>query len=106
MPYIDEDNHGSSKARSEAQQLRALQLSAMSRVYEGADRILTGDPITVSIVSDGPAVTWSDGETIYINEKHIKDMSMEMLTKMSGLNYHELAHHFYTPREEIGRAHV
>ena len=41
MPYIDEDNHGSSKARSEAQQLRALQLSAMSRVYEGADRILT-----------------------------------------------------------------
>ena len=99
MPYIDEDNHGSSNARSEAQQLRALQLSAMSRVYEGADRILTGDPITVSIVSDGPAVTWSDGETIYINEKHIKDMSMEMLTKMSGLNYHELAHHFYTPRE-------
>jgi hypothetical protein len=101
MAYIDdeESSRRSSAVKTEAAQLRALQLSAMSRVYEGADRILTGDPINVNVVSDGPAVTWSDGENIYINEKYIGDMSMEMLTKLSGLNYHELAHHFYTPRE-------
>ena len=85
--------------KTEAAQLRALQLSAMSKVYEGADRILTGDPVKVHIVDDGPAVTWSDGENIYFNSKFIGDMSIENLTELSGLNYHELAHHFYTPRE-------
>ena len=100
MAYLvdDEDSHRG-PAKTERSQLRALQLSAMTRVYEGADRILTGDPINVHIVPDGPAVTWSDGENIYFNSKHIGEMSMENLTQLSGLNYHELAHHFYTPRE-------
>jgi hypothetical protein len=100
MAYLvdDEDIHRG-PTKTERSQLRALQLSAMTRVYEGADRILTGDPINVHIVPDGPAVTWSDGENIYFNSKHIGDMSLENLTQLSGLNYHELAHHFYTPRE-------
>lgn len=99
MPYIDKNISTNGNAREEAMQMRSLQLSALSRVYEGADRILTGDPINVHVVEDGPAVTWSDGENIYINQKHIGEISLEMLTKVSGLNYHELAHHFYTPRE-------
>lgn len=99
MPYIDKNLSTNGNAREEAMQMRSLQLSALSRVYEGADRILTGDPINVHVVEDGPAVTWSDGENIYINQKHIGEISLEMLTKVSGLNYHELAHHFYTPRE-------
>jgi hypothetical protein len=99
MPYQDTTISKNGAAREEAMQMRALQLSALSRVYEGADRILTGDPINVHVVEDGPAVTWSDGENIYINQKHIGEISLEMLTKVSGLNYHELAHHFYTPRE-------
>ena len=99
MPYIDKNILTNGNAREEAMQMRSLQLSALSRVYEGADRILTGDPINVHVVEDGPAVTWSDGENIYINQKHIGEISLEMLTKVSGLNYHELAHHFYTPRE-------
>ena len=100
MAYqVDEDSNRHGVTKTEKAQLRALQLSAMSRVYEGADRILTGDPVNVHVVQDGPAVTWSDGENIYINEKHIGEMTMETLTQLSGLNYHELAHHFYTPRE-------
>ena len=100
MAYqVDEDDNRHGVTKTEKAQLRALQLSAMSRVYEGADRILTGDPVNVHVVQDGPAVTWSDGENIYINEKHIGEMTMETLTQLSGLNYHELAHHFYTPRE-------
>lgn len=100
MAYlVDDDDLNRSLLKTEKSQLRALQLSAMTRVYEGADRILTGDPINVHVVKDGPAVTWSDGENIYFNAKHIGDMSLENLTQLSGLNYHELAHHFYTPRE-------
>ena len=100
MAYqVDEESNRHGVTKTEKAQLRALQLSAMSRVYEGADRILTGDPVNVHVVQDGPAVTWSDGENIYINEKHIGEMTMETLTQLSGLNYHELAHHFYTPRE-------
>ena len=100
MAYqVDDTDNRHSVTKTEKAQLRALQLSAMSRVYEGADRILTGDPVNVHVVADGPAVTWSDGENIYINEKHIGEMTMETLTQLSGLNYHELAHHFYTPRE-------
>ena len=95
MAYqVDEESNRHGVTKTEKAQLRALQLSAMSRVYEGADRILTGDPVNVHVVQDGPAVTWSDGENIYINEKHIGEMTMETLTQLSGLNYHELAHHF------------
>jgi len=99
MPYVDDEDGYSSKAKSEADQLRALQLSAAANVYEGADRILTGDPVKVHVVKEGAAISWSDGENIYLNAQFIPDMSTETLTKISGINYHELAHHFYTPRE-------
>jgi len=41
MPYQDTTISKNGAAREEAMQMRALQLSALSRVYEGADRILT-----------------------------------------------------------------
>jgi hypothetical protein len=68
-------------------------------VYEQADRVLTGDPIIVNVMQDGPAPAWSDGQAIYINQNEINDMDLETLTQITGLNYHELAHHFYTPRK-------
>lgn len=98
MAYEDKLDGYSSHARTEKEQMRALQLSALTRVYEGADRILTGDPVVVHLVPNGPAASWSDGQDIYLNEAFIKDMDMETLTQVSALNYHELAHHFYTPR--------
>jgi len=97
MGYVDEIEQG--EFRSEKEQIRALQLSTLARVYEGADRVLTGDPITVQVVKEGHAAAWSDGETIWLNASKIDEMDIETLTNVTGLNYHELAHHFYSPRK-------
>jgi hypothetical protein len=98
---IDEldDSPWGGDARSEQDQERIVQLGALCRVYEQADRVLTGDPVIVNVMPDGPAPAWSDGAAIYINQQEITDMDLETLTQVTGLNYHELAHHFYTPRK-------
>ena len=96
LEEIDEGWYGD--AKSEDAQERAIRLSALCRVYEQADRVLTGDPVIVNVMPDGPAPAWSDGAAIYINSQEIDDMDLETLTQVTGLNYHELAHHFYTPR--------
>ena len=86
------------KERDEEAQIRSVRLNALCRVYEQADRVLTGDPVIVNVVSDGPAPAWSDGAAIYINAEQIDEIDLETLTQVNGLNYHELAHHLYTPR--------
>lgn len=86
-------------ARDEETQERAVRLNALCRVYEQADRVLTGDPVLVHVVPDGPAPAWSDGASITINASEIEDMDLETLTQVNGLNYHELCHHLYTPRK-------
>ena len=86
-------------ARDEEAQERSVRLNALCRVYEQADRVLTGDPVLVHVVPDGPAPAWSDGASITINASEIEDMDLETLTQINGLNYHELCHHLYTPRK-------
>lgn len=84
--------------RTEEEQERKIRLNALCRVYEQADRVLSGDPVIVNVVEDGPAPAWSDGQSITINASSINDMDIETLTQINGLNYHELCHHLYTPR--------
>lgn len=96
IDQVDESSWGD--VRSEAEQERLVQLGALCRVYEQADRVLTGDPLIVNVMPGGPAPAWSDGAAIYINQEEIDEMDLETLTQVTGLNYHELAHHFYTPR--------
>lgn len=79
-------------------QIKTIRLGNLARVYQGADRILTGDPIVVNIVENGPAPAWSDGASITLNAESISTMDLETLTQVNGLNYHELCHHLYTPR--------
>lgn len=92
------ENHWYNEKRDEEVQLRAVRLNTLCRVYEQADRVLTGDPVIVNVVPDGPAPAWSDGASITLNASQIEDMDIETLTQVNGLNYHELAHHLYTPR--------
>ena len=95
-----EDTYGWNRAhRDEDAQERALQLNALCRVYEQADRVLSGDPVIVNVVNDGPAPAWSDGQSITFNAAEIEDMDLETLTQINGLNYHELSHHLYSPRK-------
>ncbi len=98
--FQDEFNDGFyGAAREEEAQERALRLNTLCRVYEQADRVLSGDPVTVNVVLSGPAPAWSDGASITFNAEYIDDMDLETLTQVTGLNYHELCHHLYTPRK-------
>jgi hypothetical protein len=86
------------EVRAEEEQIRTVRLNALCRVYEQADRVLTGDPVIVNVVSDGPAPAWSDGQSITFNASEIEEIDLETLTQINGLNYHEMAHQLYTPR--------
>jgi Mg-chelatase subunit ChlD len=83
---------------AEAQEL-AVRLGSLCRVYEQTDRVLTQDPIHVHVVDNGQAPAWSDGQDIYINKAEIEFFDLEELVQINGLNYHELAHHLYSPRK-------
>jgi hypothetical protein len=97
---FDEDlNNRWQSERTEEDQVRSVRLNALCRVYEQADRVITGDPVLVHVIPDGPAPAWSDGASIYINASEIEEIDLEALAQVNGLNFHELAHHLYTPRK-------
>lgn len=87
-----------SDVTTEAQDL-AIKLGAVCRVYEQTDRVLTQDPIHVHVVNNGNAPAWSDGADIYINREELEEFDLQELVQITGLNYHELSHHLYTPRK-------
>lgn len=93
-----EDNWYTRSERDEEMQIRTVRLNTLCRVYEQADRVLSGDPVVVNVAPTGPAPAWSDGASIWLNAEMIEEIDMETLTQVNGLNYHELAHHLYTPR--------
>lgn len=83
-----------------ADQRQRERISAMAHVFRKTDRVLTGDAIDV-VVDDSPASapSWTDGRTITFNKAVIGSVtSIDDLIRLSGLNYHELAHCWYTPR--------
>jgi hypothetical protein len=94
MAYIMDD----SDELSEDLQDRILKLNTLARMYELTNRVLTGDPVVVHIAPDGPAPAWSDGQSITFNADEIEETDLATLTQITGLNYHELSHHLYTPR--------
>jgi len=97
---LTQDNYANRTSSSTKAQELAIKLGALCRVYEQADRVLTQDPIQVHVVKDDtrpPA--WSDGKDVYINASQIEDFDLEDFIQLNGLNYHELAHHLYTPRK-------
>jgi len=95
---IEQNAYRGANVSSESQDL-AIRLNTLCRVYEQTDRVLTQDPITVHVVQNGPAPAWSDGRDIYINKDQITEFDLDELIQINGLNYHELAHHLYSPRK-------
>jgi len=94
-----EDYYSYTKKTTEEAQELAVRLGVLCRVYEQADRVLTQDPVNVHVVKDDnlpPA--WSDGKDVFINSSQIDSFDLDELIQINGLNYHELAHHLYTPR--------
>lgn len=67
-------------------------------VLEKTDRVLSSRPVTVSLVYADPSqpAGWSNGETITINMERI---DLENVISAKGVNFHELCHVLFTPRQ-------
>ena len=76
-------------------------LKAMLSVYQGTNRILSGDQIRTKSVDEPTwaAPAWSDGVEITFNAAHINGTDIEDISRLHGLNVHELAHVLYSPRK-------
>lgn len=80
----------------------AARLGGMLHVYQKADRTLAGMPVDVEVTNQPfkKAPGWSDGKTITFNLPEVgRVKTTDDLIKVTGLNYHELGHIMYTPRE-------
>jgi hypothetical protein len=75
-------------------------LDAVGNTYQKADSIITGEPITVTVVND-PKMTapaTNNGRDITFNADLIKELDTESIVSLNGINYHELAHLLFSPR--------
>jgi hypothetical protein len=77
--------------------------AGMSSVYELADRVLTNQDLTVVMRPlTEKAVAWTDGKQIVFNTSAISNgdyKSDEFITTLHGINFHEVAHALFTPRQ-------
>jgi len=75
-------------------------LDAIGNTYEKADKIITGDDITVTVVnnSESTAPATNNGREITFNADLIKELNTESIISLNGMNYHELAHLLFSPR--------
>lgn len=82
-------------------------LNDVSVVYTKADSIITGEAITVSVVSDDEngEIAYNDGRKIVFNAKLLEDLDDHTITSLHGFNYHEVAHVLFSPRagSELGK---
>lgn len=84
---------------------KRAKFNAIAGVYQVADSILTGNPITVQagdfsnlegVSKNAPA--FNDGNTLFLNTEVLKDLTPESLLSLNGVNYHELSHLLFSPR--------
>jgi hypothetical protein len=84
----------------EQERVKKLRLEKMAQIFTRADSTLALKPINVHIVNqEGGAPAWSSASDIYFNASHINaEFDVQQLLAINGLNFHELAHVRYTPR--------
>jgi hypothetical protein len=84
----------------ELQNIKRDRLLRLAQVFQRANSVLALRPIKVHIVNqpDG-APAWSGANDVFFNEAKINDeFDTETLLSIQGLDFHELAHVRYTPR--------
>ena len=78
-------------------------LEGLSSVFQRADRALADRPDLVVIATNAgylSAPGWNNGTTIFFNKTLLGSLeSDDDMLKITGLNFHELAHIMYTPRQ-------
>jgi Mg-chelatase subunit ChlD len=87
-------------------------LNGLGRVFVKTDRILTGRRDLTVVMSESDkngmrAPGFSDGTNITINVDHVPDYNKPIgLVRLLAVNYHELCHLLFTPRDKTFRQKV
>jgi hypothetical protein len=94
------DNNNATAFKLEQERIKQNRLTKMAQVFTRADSTLALRPINVHIVNqEGGAPAWSSANDVYFNASHINaEFDVQQLLAINGLNFHELAHVRYTPR--------
>jgi hypothetical protein len=103
----------------EQQRVKARRRAAFCALFTKVDSIVAGRDVPVRLATDNwthdlhgqqSPVAWTDGETIWVSRgrfdklmfpsgDHTSNLqSIDALSALKGLNYHELAHVLFTPR--------
>jgi Mg-chelatase subunit ChlD len=92
-------------------QVRKRKMSAMSRIFQGVIRVMSGKRIRVILSNDGPPFAgWTDGQDVYLNANMIEQLLedpkfndldfFELVLSLWGVCYHELSHILHSPRTD------
>ena len=105
----------------QVERVKARRRAAFCALFTKVDSIIAGRDVDVRLATDnwthdhsgnGAPVAWTDGETIWVSRGRFDKLmfpstgsgvfsnfqSMDALRALKGLNYHELAHVLFTPR--------
>lgn len=99
--YVAVDKDGVSRADLiEKVAEEKSRLDGISNVYQTADKIISGEDITVTVVRNPEMDTTAtnNGREIIYNANLIEDLDTDTIVSMNGTNYHELAHVLFSPR--------
>ena len=99
--WVSVDEFGRTRAQLlEEYTERANELDSIGIVYQTADKIITGDDISVTVVSDNEmeVKASNNGKEIVFNANLIEDLTSETIANLHGTNYHEVAHILFSPR--------
>lgn len=100
------------RAKNSIHDRRAVRAYALQSVFEKTDRILSPNDPRVRVEKstiDAPGFT--DGSIItinasddYVHQCLVEGFNARRMLVLSGINYHELAHHLFTPRMDANLA--
>lgn len=83
------------------QELKRNRLSKLASIFARANSVLTGKRISVHVTDkkEMGAPAWSSTHEVWLNMAHIKDdLTARSLISLQGLDFHELSHLRFTPR--------
>lgn len=93
--------HEQTSIETELANRKRDRLQRLAQVFSRANSVLTSRPIAVHVVSEPHknAPAWSSASDVWFNLDKVRDeFDAQSLLSLQGLNFHELSHVRYTPR--------
>lgn len=75
-------------------------LHILAGIYQTANRVISGAPVRVTVENSyHAAAAWTTGDVITFNSAQITGLDLLDIERMNGVNFHELSHVLFTPRQ-------